>query len=94
MSIRINIILPEGTVSVLNRVAARGGRSRFIDRAVHYYVQAQVKESLRKQLEAGYRANAQLDLEMAAEWFTLEEEAWETSEAAAKPKKMTKTKKV
>lgn len=94
MSIRINIILPEGTVSVLNRVAAKGDRSRFIDRAVHYYVQAQGRECLRKQLEAGYRANAQLDLEMAAEWFTLEEEALETSETPANGKQTTKAKKV
>ena len=41
MSIRLNIILPETTVSVLNRVADKGGRSRFIDRAVLHYVQAQ-----------------------------------------------------
>ena len=93
MSVRLNIILPETTVSVLDRVAAKGGRSRFIDRAVLHYVQTQGKQSLRKQLEAGYRANAAYDLELAAEWFPLEEEAWESSETPTQPKKAPRAKK-
>lgn len=87
MSVRINIILPETTVNVLDRVAAKGSRSRFIDRAVLHYVEAQGKQHLRKQLEAGYRANAQQDLEMAAEWFALEEEVGEGAEKSKKVKK-------
>ena len=74
----MNIILPDKTVSVLDRVAAKGGRSRFIERAVLHYVQSQGKQSLRKRFEAGYRANAEPDLEMAAEWFPLDQEAWKT----------------
>jgi hypothetical protein len=46
---------------------------------------------LREQLKAGYRANAERDLAMAAEWFPLEEEAWHTFEASTKPKKSGKT---
>lgn len=92
MSRRINIILPDATVAVLDRVAAKGARSRFIDRAVRHYVQTQSKENLREQLKAGYRANAERDLAMAAEWFPLEEEAWQTFEASRKPKKPTKAK--
>jgi hypothetical protein len=48
--------------------------------------------TLREQLKAGYRANAERDLAIAAEWFPLEEEAWRTFEAAREPKKTTKTK--
>ena len=92
MSVRINIILPETTVNMLDRVAARGGRSRFIDRAVLHYVEAQGKQHLRKQLEAGYRANSQEDLEIAAEWFPLEEEAWVATEGAEESKKVNKAK--
>ena len=87
MSKRINIILPDKTVAVLDRVASKGTRSRFIDRAVRHYVETQGRASLREQLKAGYRANAERDLAMAAEWFPLEEEAWQTFEAARKPKK-------
>ena len=93
MSIRLNIILPEKTVSILDRVTAKGGRSRFIDRAVLHYVQAQGKKNLREQLEAGYRANAVHDLEMAAEWFPLEEEALAISEGLPKSKKAARAKK-
>src|ERR1039457_2346906 len=58
MSKRINIILPDKTVAVLDRVASKGTRSRFIDRAVRHYVETQGRASLQEQLKAGYRANA------------------------------------
>jgi len=67
MSIRLTITLPEETVSVLDRVAGKGGRSRFINQAVLNYVEVQGKRNLRRQLEIGYRTNATLDLEMASE---------------------------
>ena len=75
MTKRINVILPEQTVSVLDRVTTKGNRSRFISLAVHYYVENQGKQSLAKQLKAGYVANAERNLGLAAEWFSLEEEA-------------------
>jgi len=75
MTRRINVILPEQTLSILDRVATKGNRSRFISQAVHFYVENQGKQSIREQLKAGYIANADLDLEMAADWFPLEEEA-------------------
>ncbi len=92
MSKRINIILPDKTVAVLDRVASKGARSRFIDLAVRHYVESQGRASLREQLKAGYQANAERDLAMAAEWFPLEEEAWRTAEASRTSKKPTKTK--
>ena len=92
MSKRINIVLPDTTVAVLDRVSKKGDRSRFIDRAVRHYVQIQGKQRLRAQLVAGYRANAERDLALAAEWFPLEEEAWELAEASRKTKKPAKTK--
>ena len=93
MNKRINIVLPDTTVSVLDRVATKGTRSRFIDRAVLHYVETQGRQSLREQLAAGYRANAERDLAIVAEWFPLEEEAWEISEASRRSKKPSKNKK-
>jgi CopG family transcriptional regulator/antitoxin EndoAI len=92
MSKRINIILPDTTVAVLDRVASKGARSRFIDRAVRHYVETQDREKLRELLKAGYRANAERDLAMAAEWFPIEEEAWRRFDASPKPKKPARTK--
>jgi CopG family transcriptional regulator / antitoxin EndoAI len=77
---RINIILPEKTVAVLDRVTTRGNRSRFIDRAVRYFIDVQSKANLRTRLKEEATANADRDLAIAAEWFPLEEEAWETFE--------------
>ena len=86
MSQRINIMLPEETLAVLRRVAPRGSRSRFVSRAVLHYVETQGKESLREQLKAGYLANASENLKIAAEWFPLEEEAWQMSRTGLKAK--------
>ena len=79
MSKRINIVLPEKTVNVLDRVTTKGNRSRFIDRAVLHYIETHGRQKLREQLAVGYRANAERDLAMAAAWFPLEEEAWQTT---------------
>ena len=48
MSKRINIVLPDKTVAVLDRVAAKGARSRFIDQAVLHFVEAKGRQTLRE----------------------------------------------
>src|ERR1039457_2827426 len=75
MNKRINVILPTTTVSVLDRVAAKGNRSALIDRAIRHYVEPQGRQHLRQRLEQEALANAERDLQMAAEWFPLEEES-------------------
>ena len=76
MGRRINIMLPERTLAVLDRVAPRGHRSRLVSDAILRYVESQGKQRLRQQLRAGYQANADENLRIAAEWFPLEEQAW------------------
>jgi CopG family transcriptional regulator/antitoxin EndoAI len=92
MNKRINIVLPEKTVRVLDRVTAKGARSRFIDRAVLHYVATRGRQNLRERLKEGYRVNAERDLDIAAEWFPLEEEAWKAFENSSESKKLTKPK--
>ena len=72
---RINITLPEDTVALLDRVT--DNRSRLIDVAIRHYVKDKSGESLRKQLEDGYRRRAKQNIQLAEEWFPLEEEAWQ-----------------
>jgi len=79
MSKRINIMLPERTLAVLDRVAPKGDRSRFVSAAVLHYVETKGKQRLRQQLKAGYLANADENLRIAAEWFPCEEETWQKS---------------
>jgi metal-responsive CopG/Arc/MetJ family transcriptional regulator len=92
MSKRINIVLPDETVSVLDRVATKGTRSTFISKAVLHYVETHGRQTLRKQLEAGYRENKERNLAIAAEWFPLEEEASKKVTISPKVKKTSKTK--
>jgi CopG family transcriptional regulator/antitoxin EndoAI len=92
MSKRINIVLPDETVALLDRVAAKGSRSRFIARAVMHLVETEGRANLRKCLRAESLANAERDLAIAAEWFPLEEEAARVLETSAKPGKAAKPK--
>jgi CopG family transcriptional regulator / antitoxin EndoAI len=87
MNRRINIVLSERTLAVLDRVTTRGSRSRFIDRAVIHLVEAEGKQSLRARLKAEALANAERDLAIAAEWFPLEEEALRQSEKPLRSKR-------
>jgi metal-responsive CopG/Arc/MetJ family transcriptional regulator len=75
MSKRINIVLSDKTVAVLDRVTAKGTRSQFIDRAVRHLVETESKANLRERLKAEAIENAERDLALATEWFLLEEEA-------------------
>jgi CopG family transcriptional regulator / antitoxin EndoAI len=92
MNKRINIVLPEKTVAVLDRVTTKGTRSRFIDRAVMHLVEVEGKRNLRARLKAEALANAGRDLAIAAEWFPLEEEAWQTFEESRAGKKPARSK--
>ena len=77
MSVRINVILPDETVRVLDRVAPKGNRSRLISDAVMHYVSSRGRSNLAEQLKAGALANAKRDMAIAEEWFPLEEEGWQ-----------------
>ena len=87
MTKRINVVLPEETIQVLDRVAPKGERSRVISDAVIYYVKARARRNLAEQLKEGAAANAQRDLDLAQEWFPLEEQAWQRKRTPAAPRK-------
>ena len=84
MNKRINVILQEATVSVLDKVAPKGSRSSVIDRAIKHYIQSQSRQNLRQLLMQEAQVNDQRDLQMAAEWFPLEEEAWQRTQGKQK----------
>jgi CopG family transcriptional regulator/antitoxin EndoAI len=77
MSKRVNILLPDSTLRVLDRIAGKGERSRFISEAVLHYVRSQSAANIRERLKQGALANAGLGLEIAEEWFPVEQEVWE-----------------
>ena len=87
MNKRINVILPEATVAVLERVSSRGNRSALIDRAIQHYIRNKGQQNLRDRLKQEALANADRDLQMAAQWFPLEEESWQAAEGKRTRKK-------
>jgi CopG family transcriptional regulator/antitoxin EndoAI len=78
---RINVSLPEETLELLDRVAPKGDRSRFIDEAVRYYIDEKGRAALTKRLKEGAIRRAARDLSLAEEWFPLEEELWPSDRA-------------
>jgi len=85
MTARINVVLPLETIRVLDRVAPKGSRSRLISEAVLYYVESKARGNLAERLKAGALANAKRDLEIAQEWFSLDEEAWRRTKPGKRP---------
>jgi CopG family transcriptional regulator/antitoxin EndoAI len=73
---RINITLPEDTLRLLDRLAPKGDRSKFIKEAVHAYVETRGRERLKAELKAGAKARALRDLALTAEWFQIDQETW------------------
>ena len=75
---RINITLPEETIAVIDRLAKKVGvnRSRFLDQAARYYVQAMGKSSLKKLLVEGAIVRAKENRAIAEDWFPADAEAW------------------
>ena len=86
MNKRINVILPTTTVAVLDKVATKGSRSALIDRAIRHYVKTRSRQNLRERLKQEALTNAERDLQMAAEWFPLEEEAWQLTQGRKRTK--------
>lgn len=76
---RLNISLPEETVGRMDRAVKKGDRSSFIDQAVNRLLDEVSREKLRDELREGYVAWEKENREVARDWFSLEEEAWQNS---------------
>ena len=73
---RLNITLPRETARLVDRVAGRGDRSRFIAEAITFYMGATRRAELKKRLKEGARRRSDRDRALAIEWFDLDEEVW------------------
>lgn len=73
---RINITVPESTLRLLDKVAPKGDRSRFITEAVHAYVASRNRTRLKAELKAGAIANAPRDLALVTEWSCIDPDTW------------------
>src|SRR5437660_1220451 len=89
MSKRIHIVLPEATIQTIDRMVRSGERSRFINRAVQHFVANRSMESLRAQLERAAVRDQDLDREVAADWFAVDQQTWQQLDEP-KPKRATR----
>ena len=85
MAKRINIILQEATVRTIDRLSRPGQRSRFIERAVHYYVTTASPEALEERLKQAALRDHDLDLEIGSDWFAVDQEQWQKLENQEHP---------
>jgi len=85
MAKRINVILPEATIRVIDRLSRPGRRSRFIDRAVKHYVTTASPEALEERLKQAAIRDRDLDAEIANDWFAVDREQWQKLEDQEKP---------
>ena len=76
---RINVTLPEETVTLIDRMVPKGDRSQLIAEAIRYYVEHVGRAQLRKRLKEGALRRAARDRGMAGEWFFVDEEIWQRS---------------
>jgi CopG family transcriptional regulator / antitoxin EndoAI len=84
MTKRLNIVLPETTVKTIDRLARPGERSRFIDKAVLHYVATSSPEALHERLKAACIRDRDLSLEIANDWYAVDQEQWQRLEKQEK----------
>jgi CopG family transcriptional regulator / antitoxin EndoAI len=77
MQQRINITLSDETLRLVDRVAKKGDRSGFIERAVQHYMDTFGRANLRKLMKERAIRHAARDREIAAEWWPIDQETWE-----------------
>src|ERR1700704_2248016 len=85
MAKRINVILAENTVRTIDRLSRPGQRSRFIERAVQHYVTTASQEALQERLKQAAIRDQDLDLEIASDWFAVDQEQWQQIDNQEKP---------
>lgn len=73
---RVNIILPERTLNLIDRVAESGNRSRLIDEAIRFYIEQMTRSNLRQKLKEGALQRAEPNRKFSDKWFFMEEELW------------------
>jgi CopG family transcriptional regulator/antitoxin EndoAI len=80
MTKRINVILSQETVRTIDRMARPGQRSRFIESAVQHYITTASPEALQERLKQAALRDHDLDLEIANDWFAVDQEEWQLLE--------------
>ena len=73
---KVTLTLPSEVMDAIREEAEPRGYSKFIAKAVTYYIQEQRRSALRERLIKGYQASAERDQTLAEEWRPLENKVW------------------
>ena len=74
---RLNITIGQDTWQKIKTVVPRMERSRFIDNALRVYLSKSKISDLKKKLKQEVLDNKIQDLEVANEWFVLDNDNWD-----------------
>ena len=76
MNTRINVILPNTVIKTLDRLVKPGERSRFIDRAIQYYVATRSVTAVREQLKETALRDRDIVREISIDWTEVDQQIW------------------
>ncbi len=76
----VSITLSEETLELLKRAGKEKDLSRVMERALRYYLRTHGQANLRALVKEGAERNAARDLQIARDWFAIDEEAWKRDE--------------
>ena len=74
---KVTLTLPQDLMDTVRVLAPPRGRSKYVAKALRYFIEEEEKRVLREELIAGYQATAEESAAIAAEWMPLGQEAWE-----------------
>ncbi len=74
---KVTLTLPQDLMDTVRILAPPRGRSKYVAKAIRYFIEQEEKRILREELIAGYQATAKESATIAAEWMPLGQEAWE-----------------
>lgn len=74
---KVTLTLPSEVMDAVREDAEPRGYSKYIAKAVTYYIQEQRRLALRERLISGYQATADRDQALAEQWRALEEDVWQ-----------------
>jgi len=60
-------------VRLLKKIAKREDRSRLVDQTIRYFAKEMSRTNLKKQVKEGAVVNASRDLNLAEEWFLIDD---------------------
>ncbi|OGL55362.1 MAG: hypothetical protein A3C43_08375 [Candidatus Schekmanbacteria bacterium RIFCSPHIGHO2_02_FULL_38_11] len=77
---RIGISIPDSTLNKLRQLVPERKRSEYIAKALEEKLNEEKRKKLQEKMINGYKANVKEDVNMAEEWFHIEEEAYKPIE--------------